>query len=205
MDLRRISPALTREDKLSVVSVADVKAQARVIGSDEDELIASYIEAAYDYLSGPEGWLGHCCLLDEEWEYHAGMPGRFGFEIPMRPFKEAQRVTFEYWRSDAYVPVDPTFYFVSTVDTFPRIARTRAIAWPYYGIPSSRAYRIRFTAGFGAAADVPSPIKLGIKMLAAHWYSNREAVGPDGRTVGDDIKYGLRNLCGRYRVANDHS
>jgi hypothetical protein len=42
-------------------------------------------------------------------------------------------------------------------------------------------------------------------MLAAHWYANRETVGADGRTVGEDVKFGLRSLCGRYRVALDHS
>ena len=78
MDLRRISPAITREDKLRVVTVDQVKAQARVPLSDnsEDKLIESYIVSAYDYLSGPEGWLGRCCLLDEEWEDYVGMPDR---------------------------------------------------------------------------------------------------------------------------------
>jgi uncharacterized phiE125 gp8 family phage protein len=204
MDLRRISPALTREQKLGVVTVPQVKAQARVIGDDEDGLIESYIISAYDYLSGPEGWLGRCCLLEEEWEYYVGMPDRLGIELPMRPFRE-DSLTFEYFRSDAYTAVDAGFYFVSTVDSFPRIARTRTLSWPYYGIPFSRAYRIRFKAGFGAAEDIPEPIKLAIKMLCAHWYANRETVGPDGRSVGEDVKYGLRSLCGRYRVALDHS
>jgi uncharacterized phiE125 gp8 family phage protein len=206
MDLRRISPALTREDKLSVVSVAEVKAQARVIGDEENDLIASYIESAYDYLSGPEGWLGRCCLLAEEWEYFAGLPEHNRFELPMRPLAEATQVMFDYWRTDVYQPVDPGFFLVSSdYNMFPRIVRARSLAWPYYGIPNSRAYRIRFIAGFGGAADIPSPIKQGIRMLAAHWYANRETVGADGRTVGEDVKFGLRNLCGRYRVALDHS
>ncbi len=205
MDLRRISPALTREQKLSVVSVADVKAQARVIGDEENSLIESYIVAAYDYLSGPEGWLGRCCLLDEQWEFYAGMPDRLGFELPMRPFKEDQTIAFDYFRSNDYTAVDPKFYFISTVDSFPRIARTRALAWPYYGIPYSRAYRIQFTAGFGGPDDIPEPIKLAMKMLAAFWYGQRESVGADGRAVGEEVKYGLKALCGRYRVALDHS
>ena len=58
MDLRRTSTALTREHKLSVVSIADVKAQARELSNDEDALIGDYIEAAYDFLAGQNGWLG---------------------------------------------------------------------------------------------------------------------------------------------------
>jgi uncharacterized phiE125 gp8 family phage protein len=207
MDLRRISPAIKREDKLRVVTVDQVKAQARVPLSDksEDSLIESYIVSAYDYLSGPEGWLGRCCLLDEEWEAYVGMPDRLGIELPMRPLREDQTIAFDYFRSDDYTAVDTKFYFVSTVDSFPRICRTRALSWPYHGIPYSRAYRMRFTAGFGGPDDIPEPIKLAIRMLCAHWLTNRETVGPDGRSVGEDVKYGLRALCGRYRVALDHS
>ncbi len=207
MDLRRISPALTREQKLAVVSVDEVKAQARVPLSDksEDALIAGYIEAAYDYLSGPEGWLGRCCLLDEEWEYYVGMPVNGYFELPMRPIEDLDTVAFDYWANNAYAGVSEGFWAVGGDGLFPRIQRTRSASWPYYGIPYSQAYRIRFTAGFGGPENIPTPIKLAIKMLCAHFYANRETVGPDGRTVGEDIKYGLKNLCGRYRVALDHS
>ncbi|WP_048710790.1 head-tail connector protein [Microvirga massiliensis] len=206
MDLRRISTSLTREQKLAVVSIADVKAQVRVSHSEEDELIAVFIEAAYDYLSGPEGWLGHCCLLDEEFEVYSAGPDRYGFELPMRPIKEGAAIVFDYLANATYTPVAPESYFVGTTGVFPRVHRiVSSRAWPYVGIRNPRAYRLRFVAGFGAAADIPSPIKLGIRMLAAHWYQNRETVGSEGRTVGGEIEYGLKALCGRYRIAHDHS
>ena len=34
--------------------------------------------------------------------------------------------------------------------------------WPYVGTPHGRAYRITFTAGYGTAAEIPSPIKKAI-------------------------------------------
>lgn len=37
------------------------------------------------------------------------------------------------------------------------------------------AVQIHFTAGYGSAADVPSALKVAIKMLVANWYENREA------------------------------
>lgn len=67
MDLRLTSAPLTQAQKLAVVSVADAKAQARITTASEDALVAGYIEAAYDYLAGPNGWLGRCCLLTETW------------------------------------------------------------------------------------------------------------------------------------------
>ena len=46
MDVRRISPALTTEQKLTVVTLAEAKMQARVSHSFEDSLITSFIAAA---------------------------------------------------------------------------------------------------------------------------------------------------------------
>ena len=57
MDLQRISDPLTQAQKLEVVSVDALKLHQRVAEDDEDALIGDLIEAAYDYLSGPEGWL----------------------------------------------------------------------------------------------------------------------------------------------------
>lgn len=42
---------------------------------------------------------------------------------------------------------------------------------------------IDFTAGYGTATDVPGPLKLAIKQLAAHWYENRET-DPGGEVPG---------------------
>lgn len=39
--------------------------------------------------------------------------------------------------------------------------------------------RIRFTAGYGAAADVPEEAKTAIKQLVAYWWANRGDADPD--------------------------
>ena len=205
MDLRLISTPLTRELKLSVVTVADVKAQARVSHNDEDELIASYIDAAYDFLSGPHGWLGNCCLLAEEFEFFVERTPKVGIELPMRPVPDENTVLFEVRAADGtYSAVDASLYTRQLANGYTLLRRAPGTSWPYFRY-HPRAYRIRFIAGFGDATEIPSPIKQGIKLLAAHWYANRETVGPDGRTVGQEIEYGLKSLCGRFRVARDHS
>ncbi len=130
MDLRRTSPLLTQAQKLTVVSLADAKAQMRVSTTAEDALINDHIEAAYDFLAGEDGWLGRCCILTETFQYYipagprigpgfdypgpgfgpvgsaqAGYPRRHwngqGFEMPMRPFLgDANLTSFGVLQSD---------------------------------------------------------------------------------------------------------
>lgn len=206
MDLRRTSTALTLEQKLAVVSVADIKAQVRELSNEEDALIRFMIGAAYDHLAGPNGWLGNCSLLNETWEWYTSGPGEHGFELPMRPVHVLSPVTLESIAADGtYSAVDSGVYYLPSNEGFSLLGKLPSKRWPYTGAKHPRAYRVTFTAGFGTAADIPMPIKMGIRMLAAHWYRNRETVGSEGRTVGQEIEYGLKALCGRYRYALDHA
>src|SRR4051812_2884453 len=175
MDLRLISPPLTMAEKLAVIPIADVKAQARVSHNDEDALIESYIEAAFDFLSGPDGWLGRFCLLEQEWEYYAPSSARGYIELPMRPVPFESDLTFEYLTPpDSYGAVDASLYGLVTPTTFARINQLALSTWPYYGSYNSRAYRVTFVAGYGLATDVPRPIKMAIQILAARMYENRD-------------------------------
>lgn len=207
MDLRRISTPLTQAQKLAVVPLAEVKLAARISHADEDSMLQDDIEAAFDFLHGPEGWLNGCCLLEEEWE--AFLPSDFGrwFEVPLRPLVGGALTSFDVLQSDAsYSAVDPAVFALLTRDGIASVQRASARAWPYFGDPAALAYRVRFKAGFGATRDaVPSVLRKAVRMLAAHWFVNRETVGAEGRKVGEDIRYGLRALAGRYRVSPDHS
>jgi len=205
IDLRRVSPPLTHADKLKVVSLEMVKLQARVTGDDENALIGSYIEAAYDYLSGPNGWLGRCCLLEEEWECYLPSSGMgFAVDVPMRPLKDSTVTDFSVVQPDGttYGAVSTSLWHVAASEGFARLGKTFGYSWPYFGAPHPRAYRIRFTAGFGTTGEsIPSPIRQAIAMLAAHWFRQRETAGE----VQEEVAYGLKALCGRYRMAPDHS
>lgn len=208
MDFRRTSAALTQEQKLGVVSLADVKAQERITNSYEDALISRYIEAAYDYLAGPDGWLGRCCLLEETFEVFVPTPGG-GFELPIRPVLDLSSITgFDVADgAGGYDPVDAALFTKTVNDGYGYVLHAGTRPWPTFTTVDPRRYKVTFNAGFGAAGDVPSPIKLGIILLASHFYQNREATFADNRitAVSRQIEFGLRNLCGRYRVSPDHS
>lgn len=203
IDLRLVSTPLTRAQKLAVCPLADVKAQARVSYNDEDALIESYIEAAYDFLSGPNGWLGRCCLLYEDWEsYTPSAIGQY-VELPLRPVPGDGVTAFEWYGGSAYSAVDAATYYALTNGTFARLSRAAMATWPYTGTYHPQAYRARFTAGFtppDEPAGVPSPIVQSMRILAAHWFRHRETAGE----ATPEIAYGLKALCGRYRIGPDH-
>jgi uncharacterized phiE125 gp8 family phage protein len=54
--------------------------------------------------------------------------------------------------------------------------------WPSVRL-DDKAVQITYLAGYGGAANVPTPAKHAIKMLVGHWYANREAVGNAGQNV----------------------
>ena len=204
MYLRRISDPLTQEAKLGVVGVDAVKTHARITHSDEDELIAGMIEAAYDHMAGEHGWLNGCCLLTEEWEV-VQADGRL-FDLPLRPVLLVEDVTLAARGADGlYADLDRALYTTALTSVGATVHASRGAGWPTGLGRASDAIRIRFKAGFGRADDIPSPIRLGIKMLAAHWFANREATTSDSRATPQQLVLGLKALCGRYRVSPDHS
>ncbi|KMO34320.1 head-tail connector protein [Methylobacterium aquaticum] len=208
MDLRRISAPLTRAQKLDVVSLAEVKAQARVMHDEENDLIESYIATAYDYLSGPEGWTNGYCLLEEEFEVYVETLVDV-FELPVRPFMGD---TVGFARRDAiidtYADIDAATYILTNSGDFGMLARLQpSLVSPPAFARDPRRYRIRFKAGHEDPATIPEGLKQSIKLLAAHWYVNREATIADPRVsnVSREVQLGVRSLAGRYRIEPDHS
>jgi uncharacterized phiE125 gp8 family phage protein len=201
VDLRRVSTAITPVQKMAVCPLDEVKMQLRITSSDEDSLLQEYIVVAYDFLSGPDGWLNGCCLLAETWEMYLASNIQPRFELPLRPIASNTVSLFDIVNSDdTFTAVDPEIFHVVPGGAFSAIQRSVTTPWPYTGTFSHRTYRVRFVAGYTTAADIPAPLKLAMKMLVAHWYRNREAVG----TAGDEIQFGLRALAGRYRAPFDH-
>ena len=201
MDVRRISPALTVEQKLDVVTLATAKAQARVSHAAEDVLITSYIAAAFDFLTGPAGWLVNFSLLRERFALYLAAPcPRAAIELPRRPFADDVAPTIEARQPDGtYLPINGGLFDVVGGDVYWRIVPTGT--WPATG-NSPLAYRITFSAGFAAAQDVPEPFRQAIRLLVAEFYENRSASADALRA---QALFGVRALIGGYRLAKDHS
>ena len=227
MDLQRISPPLTQAQKLTVVSIDALKLHQRVEEDNTDELIGDLIEAAFDYLSGPEGLLNGYCILEESFELYVDTLGA-RLELPVRRFVDGDLVSVERFdlTTGAYADLDLGLYTVVREDDFGVIASLsgRALserermwcgldwnAWSSrWSRPPARKpplLRIRVAPGWKSGDRVPRPRQPALNRIPGYWYEKRESIESDPRTqaLPENLTIGIGKLTGRYRVAADHS
>lgn len=82
-----------------------------------------------------------------------------------------------------------------------RIVLAYGQLWPVAVLKTSNPIAIQFTAGFGAAVAVPTPIKQSILLLIGEWYKNREAsvVGRSQSIV--ELPFAVRALMANYNLS----
>ena len=155
------------------VVLQEAKDYLRVDYDLEDDVIDTAILAVQDQLVPPEGWLGRT-LTDAT--YRLDLP-EFASEIvlPAPPFKAIE--SFEYVDTDGVMQsVDPDLYEVTGGDPAV-IVLGRNKTWPC-DVDHTRpdAVQIKFTAGYGAATDVPSVIRQWIMYQVAQIHDLRQPV-----------------------------
>lgn len=206
--LVRTSPGLTHAEKMRLLPLEELKLHLRILGDEEDALLARLVNAAYDFLvgSGPlpgQGYLNGCVLLEEEFEYTCPIGGHSVLSLPIRPVFAGGIISFESMLPDGtYEAFDETTYrfFAGWPDA--SFVRMPYKSWaPFLAGSFEHSCRIRFLAGYATPFEVPDDIKLALRMLVGSWYKQREATGEPLQEVG----FGLRSLCRPYRVAVDHS
>ncbi|HEU4986868.1 MAG TPA: head-tail connector protein [Rhizobiaceae bacterium] len=164
-----------------------------VDSTDDNALIDHYIEAATAHLDGYSGILGRA-LVTQTWRIDASA---WGFPFIRLPLAPVQSVTVKYFDGaniEQTLAADQYEFFSDALG--PRIARAPSASWPSL-YARSDAVRVTFIAGYGGAAtDVPASIRQAVLMLAAHWYTNREAVAEQGMA---SIPMGVDALIAPYR------
>ncbi len=151
----------------SVVTLEDVKAQARVVHGDDDAMLAGYAESAVRYMDGFDGVLGRA-LAPQTWEMVLdGFPAG-AIDLPLGPVISLTSIVY-LDHAGATQTLAPSTYRVS-------IAGGNACIVPVAAWPSTGAYpdavQVRWQCG-QAVAEIPAPVRLAAKLLAAHWYDNR--------------------------------
>lgn len=194
---------VTQAPSGSLVSADEVKALARIDGTDEDALIASFVAAAVERL----GAYTNRCFLTRTLRMETDRISSSGLE-PW-PFVEIERAPLGSVSAVEVVTTSGnqavTGFKVKDGGAFPRILFPASAAIPSEDPDEPLPLRITFTAGYGDASAVPADIKLAVMMLANFLYANRgdcmpECAGTEGAAAG--IPPEVRALVSRYRIIN---
>lgn len=176
-----------------VVSVEEAKAHLRA--TDDDAYIASLVAAATCTIDGPAGWLGRA-LVTQTLEWRGDDFRCREIALPYPPISVVVNVKYDD-ANGAEQTVPSGDYRLVGQPNQPRLVLAHGASWPSIRW-HSEAVRIRYTAGYGAADDVPAPIKHAILLMVGHFYANREEVVIGSTAV--EVPLAARSLLSPFRI-----
>lgn len=179
------------------VSVAEARAQCRVIDTSEDLFIAGLIAAAREHCEELHGFAYSARTMElylEEWPECEDE-----IALPHPPLVSVASVKY-YGTDDTEYTLPTTDYYVNTVTEPGQIHLRYLKAWPTAVLRDYNAVCITYTCGYATPEAVPEKIKLAIKLLVGHWFENRE--DSVSGTVNRTIENGVARLLGISRLVN---
>lgn len=167
----------TEEPEEEPVSLADAKAHAKVDVDDDDALIAVYIQAAREIV---ENYTGRA-LITQTWAIYLDRfpmdcdPDGEAIVLPWPPLAAVVAIQSISPSGTVLVGMDPADYTADVHAQPGRVVPAYGLSWPdTKAVPN--AVEVQFTAGYGAAADVPAALRLAILELVTDMYDNRSPV-----------------------------
>jgi uncharacterized phiE125 gp8 family phage protein len=154
------------------VSLAEAKTHLRVLHSADDTYIGTLISAATEHLEGRGGILGRALVTQTlEWRFCA-FPACGAIKLPLPPL---QSVTSVKYIDTAGIEqtMSASDYVVDAETLVGQVRLAYGKIWPATR-DEENAVRIVFVAGYGAASEVPVPLKQAILLLIGHFYVNRD-------------------------------
>ena len=154
------------------ITLTELKAHLRITHDDEDTILTVYLKAARMYAETTLCWRA---FITQELELaRDSFPSVFS--LPRPPLQAVTSIIYRE-RNGTFETIDPADYIVDTDSEPPRIVPAADERWPSDTLYPVNAVRVRYLAGYGAAPDdVPTEIRQGILILAAHFYEVREPV-----------------------------
>lgn len=166
------------------VSLAEAKRQVRVEDDffDDDLVLDSCIRAAIDELDGPDSWLGRA-LVSQSYRLTLDrfpMPERgradARIRLPLPPIVAVAALDYIDGAGVSRTLVEGEDYDVfALADSAGFVAPCYGMAWPATR-PAPDAVTVTYSAGWGAPADIPEPLRRWLLMRAGDYYAHREHV-----------------------------
>lgn len=150
------------------LSLAELKAHARIETDADDAVLTSLIVAARRWLEQQTG----LALLPQSWRLWLDCwPEQRAVTLPRAPLRGITSVMLydaagnsSVWASAAYQ--------VDNALLPGRLLCSDGQSWPWPG-RTQRGIAINFTAGYNDAASIPAPLLLALKQLATFWTEQR--------------------------------
>lgn len=149
------------------ITLTEAKAHCRVDDDADDDYLTELIKVARRHVERRVGPLITQVLI-------LNLDHFPGWEIQM-PQGKVQTVDSINYLDTAGASAAFTQFRLDKASMFARLTPNYGYQWPST-YPVTNAIQIEYTAGYGAAAAVPSNIKHAIKLLVGSWYENREQV-----------------------------
>jgi uncharacterized phiE125 gp8 family phage protein len=175
------------------VTLAESKLQCRQDGSADDTLITALIVAARQSAENRTGR----ALVTQQWRFDLDRFPVDTLELPLPPLQSVQSLT--------YLDGDGVRQTLAASEYEVIANETPGVVLPAYGKswPACRqtpgSVQISFTAGYGAAANVPQAIKQWMLLNIGTWYDHRESVDVGSSTEPAVMPY-TEALLDPYRI-----
>lgn len=165
-----LAPVRTVASVNMPVSLSEAKAHLRVDHDDQDDLITAQIKAATAWLDGYAGILGRA-LITQTWRQDfAGFADRL--LLPVSPVIAIVGVSY-FDAGNVQQTLDAGVHdlFIDARGAY--VTRRSGQSWPVT-FRRADAVSVTFTAGYGAAADVPEPIRQAILLIVQRLFDGAD-------------------------------
>jgi uncharacterized phiE125 gp8 family phage protein len=152
------------------VTLAEIKDYLRVDGNDFDNMLNSLIVAAREYCEAFQ----NRSLVTQTWEMILDGFPKMPLELPKPPLQSVVSITYKD-KDWIETTINPDDYIVDQYSEPGRVMLASGKSFPSVELQPINAVKIRFTAGYGDADDVPEAVKQAMKIFIAHRYENPDA------------------------------
>lgn len=171
-------------------TLTELKTFSRIDTDVEDTLLTEFIKSARILT---EKYLGSALITQTITMFMDFWPSTT-VELPLPPLQSVTSIhTID--QDNNFTLYDSSNYYTDTSSYFGRVIIKNGSAAPITVTGNLREYqqiRIIYNAGYGSAADVPTPIKTGVMMWATALYEQR--------AIGTEPPPQLKPLLDNYKV-----